>query len=279
MQYEYLVSLKKHPSWKLLAADSAPMILGFFHQVFIKKKQRTIPADEMISMMEDYLFHLHRILGEDVYQRSAKTYLDEWAGAQTGFLRKFYPARGEQAEYDLTPASEKVLEWISSFAPKEFIGTESRLLTVFRLLREIASHALIDPEAEIQRLDMIQVNETCLPGRSFPDRYSFFFNLADNFHDTFVFQPGLLIQELTQLFHNLSPGFIHPLSCIDQLKTDAPQLPAVFQVHDFRQGKNLVQQPFQFFLTCRRHDILPECTEAFPLIRPVDGILVSKNFI
>lgn len=153
MQYEYLVSLKKHPSWKLLAADSAPMILGFFHQVFIKKKQRTIPADEMTSMMEDYLFHLHRILGEDVYQRSAKAYLDEWAGAQTGFLRKFYPARGEQAEYDLTPASEKVLEWISSFAPKEFIGTESRLLTVFRLLREIASHALIDPEAEIQRLE------------------------------------------------------------------------------------------------------------------------------
>ncbi len=153
MQYEYLIGLKKHPSWKLLAADSAPMIIGFFHRAFIKKNRRTIPADEMVSLMEDYLFHLHRILGKEVFPRSAKAYLDEWTGAETGFLRKFYPARGEQAEYDLTPASEKVLEWIAAFTPKQFVGTESRLLTVFRLLREIASDALVDPEAEIQRLE------------------------------------------------------------------------------------------------------------------------------
>jgi hypothetical protein len=153
MEYEYLVSLKTHPSWRLLSADSAPLIIGFFYRVFTRENRRTIAADEMTAKLEDYLFHLRRILGEDAYPRSAKAYLDDWSGGQTGYLRKFYPARGEEAEYDLTPASEKVIEWLASFAPKQFVGTESRLMTVFRLLREIASEAMVDPEAEIRRLE------------------------------------------------------------------------------------------------------------------------------
>jgi len=153
MEYEYLVGLRKHSSWRLLGADSAPLIISFFHRVFVRGNRRTIPAGEMISALDDYLFHLRRVLGEDAYPRPAKTYLDEWAGGETGFLRKFYPARGDEAEYDLTPASEKVLEWVASFTPRQFIGTESRLLTVFRLLREIVTDAMVDPDSEIQRLE------------------------------------------------------------------------------------------------------------------------------
>jgi len=153
MEYEYLVGLRKHSSWRLLSADSAPLIISFFHRVFTKGNRRTIFAGEMVSALEDYLFHLRRVLGEDAYPRPAKTYLDEWASGETGFLRKFYPARGEEAEYDLTPASERVLEWVASFTPREFVGTEARLLTVFRLLREIVTDAMVDPEAEIARLE------------------------------------------------------------------------------------------------------------------------------
>lgn len=154
MQYEYLVGLKKHSSWKLLGADSAPLIISFFHRIFIKGNRRTIPASDMIAGLDDYLFHLRRILGDGAYPRQARAYLDEWAGAETGFLRKFYPSRGEEAEYDLTPASEKVLEWVGSFTPKQFVGTESRLLTIFRLLKEIVTDAMVDPDAEILRLEM-----------------------------------------------------------------------------------------------------------------------------
>ena len=153
MEYEYLVGLKKHPSWRLLNADSAPLIIGFFYRVFTRENRRTIPADEMTAKLEDYLFHLRRILGDDAYPRPARAYLDDWSGGETGYLRKFYPARGEEAEYDLTPASEKVIEWLASFAPRQFVGTESRLLTVFRLLREIVKEAMVDPDAEIRRLE------------------------------------------------------------------------------------------------------------------------------
>lgn len=153
MEYEYLVGLRKHPSWRLLNADSAPLIISFFYRVFAKENRRTIPAEEMTAKLEDYLFHLRRVLGKDAYPRPAKAYLDEWSGGETGYLRKFYPARGEEAEFDLTPASEKVIEWLAAFAPTQFVGTESRLLTIFRLLREIAKEAMVDPQAEIRRLE------------------------------------------------------------------------------------------------------------------------------
>lgn len=176
MEYEYLTGLKKHASWKLLAADSSSLIISFFHRVFIKGNQRTVPVDEMESRLEDYLFYLRRILGDNAFPRQARVYLDEWAGPDTGFLRKFYPARGEQAEYDLTPASEKVLEWVSSFAPRQFVGTESRLLTIFRLLREIVSQAMVDPDQEIRRLEKekadIEQQIQALKAGRFPDRDS-----------------------------------------------------------------------------------------------------------
>lgn len=44
---------------------------------------------------------------------------------------------GDEPLFDLTPATEKVIEWIASFEQKQFVGTESRLLTIFRLLRRL----------------------------------------------------------------------------------------------------------------------------------------------
>ncbi len=137
----------------MLTADSAPLIISFFYRVFTKENRRTIPADEITSKLEDYLYYLRGVLGDDAYPRSAKAYLDEWSLGESGFLRKFYPARGEEEEFDLTPASEKVMAWLAGFAPKQFVGTESRLLTIFRLLREIVKEAMVDPQAEIERLE------------------------------------------------------------------------------------------------------------------------------
>ncbi|BBO87103.1 DUF3375 domain-containing protein [Desulfosarcina ovata] len=153
MEYEYIVGLKKHPAWRLLNADSAPLIISFFHRVFTRENRRTVPSEEMTARLEDTLFHLRRVLGESAYPRSAKAYLDEWSSGEAGYLRKFYPARGEEEVYDLTPASEKVIAWLSTFAPTQFVGTESRLLTIFRLLREMVKEAMVDPEAEIRRLE------------------------------------------------------------------------------------------------------------------------------
>jgi hypothetical protein len=61
--------------------------------------------------------------------------------------------RGDEPVYDLTPSAAKAMEWIADLKPKPFVGTESRLLTVFNLLREISSKASDSPERRIQELE------------------------------------------------------------------------------------------------------------------------------
>jgi cell division protein FtsB len=153
MEYEYLVKLKSHPTWRLLNAGTAPFIISFFYLVFIKPNRRAIPAGELIAKLDDYLYHLRKIHGDWLFPRTPKHYLETWASGEQAFLRKYYPEKGDEPEYDLTPASEKVIEWLSSLEQKRFVGTESRLLTIFRLLRDIATESSTDPQEQIQTLE------------------------------------------------------------------------------------------------------------------------------
>ncbi|PMR76419.1 DUF3375 family protein [Billgrantia endophytica] len=53
-------------------------------------------------------------------------------------------------------AAEKALQWLASLQGQQFIGAESRLLTVFELLREISEGAETDPQARIAELSRRQ---------------------------------------------------------------------------------------------------------------------------
>lgn len=156
MDHEYLLALRRdHPAWSLLCADSAPLIISFLHRVFVEPNTRALSRPEIEEKLEDHLHSLRRIHGEQRYPRSARGYLDDWASGEHAFLRKYYPpsSRGDEPEYDLTPASEKAIEWLKSLEQREFVGTESRLLTVIQLLREIAQATETDVVARISELE------------------------------------------------------------------------------------------------------------------------------
>ena len=155
MDYYRLTGLRTHPAWRLLQADSAPLIISFLHRSFIASNERSIPAEELATKLDDYLHHLRETKGETKFPRKGRQYLNDWASGEQGYLRKYYPAAsvGDEPLFDLTPATEKVIEWISGFEQKQFVGTESRLLTVFRLLSEIAHETEADPQLKIHRLE------------------------------------------------------------------------------------------------------------------------------
>ncbi len=155
MDYSYLLSLRQHnPTWKLIQADHAPLIIGFFYHAFIEKNKRSILQTELISSLDDYLFYIRETWGDELYPRPAKEYLEEWAKGETAFLRKYYPKGQEEAEFDLTSATEKAIEWLKSLQQRQFVGTESRLLTVFQLLRELV--ALTETDARVRSVIMTQ---------------------------------------------------------------------------------------------------------------------------
>lgn len=128
----------RHAAWRLLRAEHSPLILSFLHRVFVVPNARAIAQPDLTSRLDDYLFELRERLGEGVYPRSAAEYLDAWASDDAGYLRKYYPAAGgDEPSFDLTPAAEKAVEWVTGLRSRPFVATESRLLTVFDLLRQI----------------------------------------------------------------------------------------------------------------------------------------------
>jgi hypothetical protein len=113
---------------------------------------RSLPDADAVSLLEDDLCALREVHGEVRYPRSARQYLEDWSGGQTPYLRKYYPELGDEPEFDLTPATAKAVEWIQGLEERQVVGTESRLLSVLALLREIVHHTEDNPERLIQAL-------------------------------------------------------------------------------------------------------------------------------
>lgn len=152
MNYEELSYLRDHPAWALLRADHAPLVLSFLGRVFAERNAANIPASALAAELDDELYALNQRLGEGAFPKEAARYLDDWASPVHGWLRKYYAAGSDEAHYDLSPAVEKALLWVNELRPRDFVGTESRLNTIFELLRQMVFGAEEDPERRLAQL-------------------------------------------------------------------------------------------------------------------------------
>ncbi len=155
MDYASLAHLKKtHPALKLLAAKNAPLIISFLHQVFIAPNHRSMPLSEAVQALDEQLYSLHEAYGHELFPKSAQQYIDDWCDGKSPFLSMRLPEYGsDEPELDLLPSVEKAIEWVRSLEEKQFVGTESRLLTIFRLLQDLVQQTEEDPELRIAELE------------------------------------------------------------------------------------------------------------------------------
>ena len=145
---------------------------------------------DLAEALEDELFALREKYGAELFPKRATEYLGDWADNDKGWLRKYYPTGSDEPHFDLTSASEKAIAWLASLTERAFVGTESRLLTLFALLRQMSEGSESDPEArtaelirrrgeidaEIERIrdgDISLLNDTALK-----DRFQQFLQLA-----------------------------------------------------------------------------------------------------
>ena len=143
---------QNHPAWRLLRSDHAALVASFLHRVFIAPNVRIMAQADLAEALEDELFSLREHHGREAFPKSALAYLNDWADNDKGWLRKFYPIGSDEPHFDLTPASEKAIAWLASLSERAFIGTESRLLTLFELLRQMSAGSETDPQARITEL-------------------------------------------------------------------------------------------------------------------------------
>ncbi|QGU33508.1 DUF3375 domain-containing protein [Thermochromatium tepidum] len=141
-----------HPAWRLLRSDHAPLVASFLHRVFVAPNVRVMSEADLAEALEDELYALRLQLGETAFPKPATEYLNDWALPDKGWLRKFYKPGSDEAQFDLTPATEKAIAWLGQLSERQFVGTESRLLTLFDLLKQMSEGSETDPEKRIAEL-------------------------------------------------------------------------------------------------------------------------------
>lgn len=153
IDYSTLDALRTHhPAWRLLRSDHAPLVASFLHRVFIAPNLRVMASADLAEALEDELYVLRDRLGLEAFPKSALDYLNDWASPEKGWLRKFYRQGSDEPQFDLTPATEKAIAWLGTLTERSFVGTESRLLTLFELLKQMSEGSESDPTKRIAEL-------------------------------------------------------------------------------------------------------------------------------
>ncbi|MGO8882559.1 MAG: DUF3375 domain-containing protein [Streptosporangiaceae bacterium] len=153
MDFDEVDWLRKHsPAWRLLSADNAPLILSFFEEIFVTENIRSISAADLAARLDDELYAVNERAGDRTFPKTARAYLEDWTAPQAGWLRKYYPEGSDEPHFDATPAVEKALSFVRALRPRSFVGTESRLNTIFVLLRQMVFGAETDPQVRLAEL-------------------------------------------------------------------------------------------------------------------------------
>lgn len=154
MEHDDVEALRRgSAAWRLLRADTAPLVLAVLGTVFVEENVRSMPGSALCSRLDDVLWALRPADGgEHPYPRTPQAYVDHWAHPEQGWLRKYYPADGDEPHYDATPAVEQAVRFVTALRARAFVGTESRLNTVFDLLRQLVSGTRTDPAERLADL-------------------------------------------------------------------------------------------------------------------------------
>jgi hypothetical protein len=155
MNFDYAILdrlRQSHPAWRLLNSPHAPLVASFLQRVFIVPNVRGMAQADLAEALEDELFALRERLGAEDFPKSALDYLNDWAAHDKGWLRKYYRQGSDEPHFDLTPATEKAIAWLGTLSERAFVGTESRLLTLFELLKQMSEGSETDPQVRIVEL-------------------------------------------------------------------------------------------------------------------------------
>ena len=152
MEYHELKLLLELPPVRLLRAQNAPLLLGFLHRVFKSEHCVSIAEGQLQAALEAELQE-RREAEPGAYRQSAPEYLADWCSDGQGFLRRYYGTSADEPLYELTTGSEKALAWLESLRESRFVGTESRLESIFTGLEEILKYGSSDPEARVRKLE------------------------------------------------------------------------------------------------------------------------------
>lgn len=152
MNYHEVKILMDHPAVALLRSQNAAMVLGFLFHAFKAQHRITLPEGQIRALLDAYLEDRRQDAPED-YPMTSTQYLSIWCDEAHQFLRKYYADDSSEPNFELTSGAEKALLWMEQLqGSTEFVGTESRLESIFTGLDDILRNTTADVDIRIDQL-------------------------------------------------------------------------------------------------------------------------------
>lgn len=139
--------LRQETAWRLLAADSAPVVLGLL-QTHLFAKDRRLPSSILAERIRQDLVQL-RAQSVDMPQ-AAEAYLAAWL--REGFIERSFQPGAPEEEYELSASAVRAIQFVQGLTDKRAFATESRLSTVIGQLRRLAEQTETNPDLRAEAL-------------------------------------------------------------------------------------------------------------------------------
>lgn len=147
--------LNDSPSVELLRSRNRELIFDFFLTTF-NKDRSNISFENILLSLTDFISDHNVSLEEtesniiDTFEIKAKNAIREWTNK--GFLTNYKNENGD-VFYELSPHTNKTINWIYSLEKKEFVGAESKFKDIFNKLKELVEFTNEDIEKRIEILE------------------------------------------------------------------------------------------------------------------------------
>lgn len=143
---------KNDKTLQILRAEHFPLLISFFHLAFKQQDRIFYTQQDLRNILSDFLYSLEQ-QGIDDFKNDPLEYLQQWA--KQGYLRRYYDV-GDEPVYELTPASENALKWLDDLNKQQFVGTHSRLLQLFSILKQMVNNTA-SPYERVKKLEADRV--------------------------------------------------------------------------------------------------------------------------
>jgi Protein of unknown function (DUF3375) len=268
---------ERHPAWRLLRYENAALMVAFLHRTFVLPNQRVMAQADLVEALEDDLFTLRQRHPDLASSRSASDYLTDWSSNDRGWLRRFYRDGSDEPHFDLTPGTEKAISWLTSLSDRTFVGTESRLLTLFEILQQLAEGTQTDPEvrmaellkrreeidSEIARVERGEID--MLDDRAIKERFQQFVVLARELLSDF--------REVEHNFRGLDRRVRERIALFEGNKGDLVNeiLGERDEISDSEEGRSF-RAFFEFLMSAQRQEVMSERLDAVFQLNPVQEL-------
>lgn len=142
-----MLQIEQSPAITLLRSDHAAFIVNFFQSIFGETQRFQIGYNTFVILLSEY----NEARGKPLTRRPSD-YIEIWSDEKHRFLRKYYVEGNDEPQVELAYEVSSIMSWLHSQGAQDFVGTESRVSTLFQMIDKLASHSDTDPKARISKL-------------------------------------------------------------------------------------------------------------------------------